>query len=55
MFVAPFTVGVQADTLPALSTDRNCTSVCPWFTTAKLLPAAAADQVVPPFVDTWYW
>ena len=55
VFVAPFTLGVHADTLPALSTDRNCTSVCPSFTTVKLLPATAADQVEPPFVDTWYW
>ena len=53
--MAPFTLGVQADTLPALSTDRNCTSVCPSFTTVKLLPAAAAVQVAPPFVDIWYW
>ena len=53
--VASGVAGVHADTLPAASTERNCTSVVPSAEIATELPVAAADQVVPPFVDVRYW
>src|SRR5215831_13612674 len=51
VFVAPALAGVQADTLPALSVLRNCTSVWPSALTVSLVPAVGADQVRPPSVE----
>ena len=45
----------QADVLPALSSDSNCTSVWPSAVTFRLEPAIGADQVEPPLVEVSYW
>ena len=47
--------GAQAEVLPALSRERNWTSVCPVALTTRVAPAVAADQVVPPFVEVRDW
>ena len=51
---APFDGGAQAETLPAVSVERICTSVVP---SAEIVAGAgaAADQVVPTSVEVRYW
>jgi len=44
---APVTAGAHADTLPALSTARTCTNVCPGEITATDPPAAAGLHADP--------
>src|SRR5947209_20464183 len=47
--------GAHADTLPAASTLRNCTSVVPSAVTVATAPEVAAGQLAPPFTDVRYW
>ena len=47
--------GAQAELLPALSSARNWTSVCPVVLMTRVAPAVAADQVVPPLVEVRDW
>jgi hypothetical protein len=37
-----------------LSTDRNCTSVCPSLETGTVVPAVGPTQLTPPVVDVSY-
>ena len=46
--------GAHALLRPLASVARNWTSVWPGAVMAALLPAAAADQVLPPSVDVRY-
>ena len=47
VFAAPVTAGAHADALPAVSTARIWTNVCPGAVTSSEPPAAAAPQVNP--------
>ena len=47
--------GAQAETLPAPSMLRSCTSVSPSAVTMADAPAVGASQVTPPSVDVRYW
>ena len=49
------TAGTQAETLPALSTERNWTSVFPVVATVATFPVAADDHVEPGSSRVWYW
>src|SRR5262245_59433583 len=51
---APAAAGVQAETLPARSTLRTCTSVLPSAVMVVPLPVAPALQVEPLLVDVRY-
>ena len=46
--------GAQAEVLPALSRERNCTIVWPSALISTELPLVLPDQVVPPLVDVRY-
>ena len=47
VFAAPVTAGAHADALPAVSTARTCTNVCPGEITATDPPAAAGLHADP--------
>ena len=51
----PALAGAHAETLPALSTARNCTQVVPLAVTLSVAPEAAADQLPPPFAELRCW
>ena len=47
-------VGAQLESLPRVSTARNCTSVWPSAVIDTDEPEVGSDQVWPPSVDVWY-
>src|SRR5205809_6997070 len=47
--------GVQADTLPALSALRSCTSVVPSALIVATVPELGVVQLAPPLVELRYW
>src|SRR5689334_16919784 len=47
--------GAQAVALPALSSARNCTSVCPSAVIVSELPEDGLLQLTPALVDVRYW
>ena len=47
--------GVQADTLPALSALRSCTSVVPSALIVATAPEPGVVQLAPPLVELRYW
>ena len=44
----------HGDTRDTLSTDRNCTSVCPSLEIGTVVPVVGPTQLTPPFVDVSY-
>ena len=52
---APAAVGVQADAFPALSVERNCTSVWPSALVVTDDPLVVEPQLTPLLVDVRYW
>jgi hypothetical protein len=54
VLVEPAVVGSHADTLPALSTERNWTMVVPSAVMTAEGPATVAPQVEPLLVDVRY-
>jgi hypothetical protein len=54
VLVAPTAAGVQAEVLPALSRDRNCTLYVPVVVNVTEAPDWVAPQVRPPSRETRY-
>ena len=54
VLLEPAVVGSHDDTLPALSTERNCTMVVPSAVITADAPAVVAPHVEPLFVDVRY-
>jgi hypothetical protein len=54
VLLAPTAAGVQAEVLPALSRDRNCTLYVPVVVNVTEAPDWVAPQVRPPSRETRY-